>query len=252
MAALLGMSWCYFVWDNVSPWHFSDTMRCWTVMMKLCGAVCDSTFSRVLKNDTELLADPKLTPIGIEQAQLIKQGWATEAKFGLPQPHRRYCSPLTRALKTAETIFTSLYESYPNPILIKEVNGWIRNAPRLLTSVVKNCREMHGSHTCDKRNTRSYLVSEFPGFDIEPSFTEEDLLWTPTRETRQEVSARAKTMIEGVFRDCKPDTCTFCYQRIISILHKPYFSYFNYGPQWIHRWVSPCHWSWFVSSTNRR
>ena len=90
--------------------------------MTLCGVVCDQHLLKVLTELIFIPADPKLTPLGIEQAQFIRKGWATEAKFGLPQPHIRYCSPLTRALKTAETIFTSLYDSYANPILVKEVN----------------------------------------------------------------------------------------------------------------------------------
>ena len=67
------------------------------------------------------LADPKLTPLGIEQAQAIHDAWKTEAKYGLLPPHKGFTSPLTRALHTASIISNNVFETYPNTIHVMEV-----------------------------------------------------------------------------------------------------------------------------------
>lgn len=67
-------------------------------------------------------------------------------------------------------------------------------------SVLKNCREEYGEHTCDKRRSRSYIASKFPQFAIEGSFPEEDELWRPDeRETPAHVAQRAKEVLDCVF-----------------------------------------------------
>lgn len=66
-------------------------------------------------------ADPELTPVGVDQARDIHERWETEASFGFPAPHVRYCSPMIRALHTAEVIFDGTYESYPSRVTVKEV-----------------------------------------------------------------------------------------------------------------------------------
>jgi len=59
------------------------------------------------------LADPQLTPLGIEQAQAIHDAWKTEAEYGLFPPHKGFTSPLTRALHTASIISSDVFETYP-------------------------------------------------------------------------------------------------------------------------------------------
>ena len=72
----------------------------------------------------------------------------------------------------------------------------------------QNCREANGVHTCDKRNTASYIASRFPGFEIEVNMTEDDQLWNQTvRETPTEVAARAKTILDDIFENCNGSTC---------------------------------------------
>jgi len=68
-----------------------------------------------------MLADPKLTPLGIEQAQAIHDVWKTEAKYGIFPPHKGLTSPLTRALHTAFIISNDVFETYPNTIYVMEV-----------------------------------------------------------------------------------------------------------------------------------
>ncbi|KAF9523125.1 phosphoglycerate mutase-like protein [Crepidotus variabilis] len=149
-------------------------------------AAWDDYWSK-LNGDGEIVwgPDPKLTPLGIEQARTIHEGWVTEAKFGLPAPLNRYSSPLTRAMLTALIIFNGTYEKYPSRILVKE-----------------NIREVMGVHTCDKRNTHSYIADAFPSFEIDSCLTEEDELWDPNvRESDTAVAARAKTILDYVFEN---------------------------------------------------
>jgi len=48
------------------------------------------------------VADPLLTPLGIEQAQTAHAAWLTMRP---PSPQAFYCSPHRRALKTCEITF---------------------------------------------------------------------------------------------------------------------------------------------------
>jgi broad specificity phosphatase PhoE len=72
--------------------------------------------------NSSLPADPDLTSIGIEQAHAIRENWVLEATFGIPPPHIRLCSPLTRALQTASITFDGTFDKLPTPVLIKEVS----------------------------------------------------------------------------------------------------------------------------------
>lgn len=67
-------------------------------------------------------ADPLLTPLGKEQAEAIRVEWSKEAGVGLPPPHRRYCSPLSRALDTCDIMFDRVYKEYPDSVLVVEVS----------------------------------------------------------------------------------------------------------------------------------
>ena len=68
-------------------------------------------------------------------------------------------------------------------------------------TVVENCREEHGEHTCDKRRTRSAIAAKYQDlFEFEPGFVEEDPLWLPDRrETKAEAQARARTVLDRLF-----------------------------------------------------
>ena len=64
-------------------------------------------------------SDPELTPLCVDQARAIREGWETEGSFGFTAPHVRYCSPLIRALHTADFIFDGTYLSR---VIVKEVS----------------------------------------------------------------------------------------------------------------------------------
>ncbi|KAF8961574.1 histidine phosphatase superfamily [Flammula alnicola] len=127
--------------------------------------------------------DPQLTPIGIEQAHTIQRAWMEEAATGLSPPHKRYCSPLSRALDTCDIMLNKVFSEHPHPMLILE-----------------NFREENGVHTCDKRRTRSYISGYKPHFTIEERFEEYDQLWHPTiREMKAEVAQRAGKVLDRIF-----------------------------------------------------
>lgn len=67
-------------------------------------------------------ADPLLTPLGIEQAKDIHAVWKKEALVGLPAPHKRYCSPLSRALDTCDMMLDQVFSTHAHPVLILEVS----------------------------------------------------------------------------------------------------------------------------------
>ncbi|KAJ3796596.1 histidine phosphatase superfamily [Lentinula aff. detonsa] len=138
-----------------------------------------------LNGDGELIwgPDPKLTSLGEEQARIVNQEWRNESKYGLSVPPSRYCSPLTRATKTCLLTFDGLPTSANHPVVI-----------------VENCREEYGEHTCDKRNTRTWVSTYFPEFVFEEDFTEGDELWTANeRETHLQVTIRAQSVLDMIF-----------------------------------------------------
>lgn len=61
---------------------------------------------------------------------------------------------------------------------------------------------MYGVHTCDKRRSRTYLQSEFPEFNIEEGFTEDDELYDPNvRELSSHVIERAHSVLDFIFEN---------------------------------------------------
>lgn len=159
-----------------------------------------------------LTADPLLTPLGRQQAADIQREMIIEAASGLPPPHKRYCSPFSRALDTCDISFAGVYKDHPHPVLVVEVSLFILGSDVLwkywLFRCFQNCREENGIHTCDNRNTRSYIASYKPHFSIEEGLTELDELWDPNlRETKEEVSLRARKIIDMVFEN---DTDSLC------------------------------------------
>ena len=58
-----------------------------------------------------------------------------------------------------------------------------------------------GVHTCDKRQTKTYIQDTFgSNFYIIPPFTEQDELWqADVRETDEETDARTKVALDCIF-----------------------------------------------------
>lgn len=57
-----------------------------------------------------------------------------------------------------------------------------------------------GQHTCDRRSKASEIKAEFPGYQFEAGFSEEDLLYDPkTRETNEERHQRLACLLNDIF-----------------------------------------------------
>ncbi|KII90523.1 hypothetical protein PLICRDRAFT_39086 [Plicaturopsis crispa FD-325 SS-3] len=137
--------------------------------------------------------DPQLTPLGVQQAEAARALWITERAAGAPLPDKMFCSPFQRALKTCAVTFGGVVE-----------HGKI-------VLVLENLRERSGVHTCDRRHPRSRIIASLPTlpisssqsqveFEIALDVTEEDTYWDPeTRETMDQVSARARSVLDRVF-----------------------------------------------------
>jgi hypothetical protein len=54
-------------------------------------------------------------------------------------------------------------------------------------------------NTYNKRRSLTHIYNEFPQFDVEPGFTEEDVLWTEQRETREHLHVRLKGALDQLF-----------------------------------------------------
>ncbi|KIY70467.1 phosphoglycerate mutase [Cylindrobasidium torrendii FP15055 ss-10] len=126
--------------------------------------------------------DPELTPLGENQAKAAHDTWAKEISH--IQPGIMLCSPMSRALHTCQLTFEGVLPSESFNV-----------------TIVEKCREEYGEHTCDKRKTKSEIATLFPAptFSFESGFAEEDLLWTPERETVAHAVARAGDVLDRVF-----------------------------------------------------
>ena len=125
-------------------------------------------------------------PFTIYRSTDNHQVWANAIKTTkTPLPESYYSSPLTRCLQTANITFSSL----PLP-----------NGRHFIPTVKEFFREGISGHTCDRRGTKSYIQSSFPGYVIEEGFTETDELWKPLlAEVREDQDIRSKKVLDDVF-----------------------------------------------------
>jgi hypothetical protein len=55
-------------------------------------------------------------------------------------------------------------------------------------------------HTCNRRSTRSWIAANYPDFEFEAGFTEEDELWTGvTTEVSAAQDFRSKALLDDIF-----------------------------------------------------
>lgn len=136
--------------------------------------------------------DPFLTERGEAQAKLMNDAFSKEIALGLPLPTRLFSSPFTRSAQTLVITW--------NGILVSE-NPDFEN--RLLPLVKEDLRETIGSHTCDKRSTKSIFMNRFPnwGFKHEKNFTEDDTLYLDNwREPISDQGIRADRFLQDLFQ----------------------------------------------------
>ncbi|THH21431.1 hypothetical protein EUX98_g8388 [Antrodiella citrinella] len=150
-----------------------------------------------LNGDEELTwgPDPLLTPLGQSQALEARDAWLAELSCDIPLPETFYSSPLKRALDTWSLTFAGFGN---DEVLPKEQRK---------VTVLEDCREEYGIHTCDLRSSLSALRTLYtsPMFTFELGFAEEDPLWRKDeRESKIHVVERAKAVLDVIFGE--PDT----------------------------------------------
>ncbi|MCJ1231458.1 hypothetical protein MMC12_008135 [Toensbergia leucococca] len=143
-------------------------------------------------NGTVNWVDAHLTELGKDQAQVANQFWSKMiADQKIPVPQKYYTSPLDRCLSTARLTFS----------------GLMLPTNQAFTPTVKELlRETNGVHTCDRRSPKSYIQNEYPTYEIEVGFTEEDELWLPDkRESNSALDARMKLLLDDILTDENSD-----------------------------------------------
>ena len=130
--------------------------------------------------------DPQITTRGKVQTErnaafMAKQ--LTEHKMPAPQVY--YVSPLARTLTTARNTFESL--NLP--------------AGRRFHPIVKeDLRETHGVRMCDKRSSKTWISDNFPNFEIEQGFPDDDWRWDSNfREPIEGHTARTRRLLDWMF-----------------------------------------------------
>lgn len=143
-------------------------------------------YSELEGNATVTWADAHLSPLGIDQALAVNAFWKSEISVQkIPTPESYYTSPLTRCLQTANYTFSGLD---------------LPKKHRFIPVVKELLREDISGHTCDRRNTSTYIRENFPSYKIENGFAESDPLWEALHgETQVDQNYRSKILLDEIF-----------------------------------------------------
>ena len=143
-------------------------------------------YSELDGNSTTTWADAHLSPLGVTQALAVNTFWKSEiANQKIPTPQSFYTSPLTRCLQTANYTFSGLDLPAKRPFI---------------PTVKELFRESISGHTCDRRNTSSYIHDLFPFYKFEKNFAETDPLWEALHgETQTDQNYRSKIVLDELF-----------------------------------------------------
>ncbi|KAI5922683.1 histidine phosphatase superfamily [Camillea tinctor] len=142
-----------------------------------------------LETDGKLVwFDSFLTEEGENQARKLNTFWEESIRdFKMPPPQKYYTSPLARCLKTTKLAYSGLQVPSDRPFkpIVKE-----------------NLRERFGVHTCDRRRPRSWIAHEYPEYEIERGFVENDEYWkAEVRESDEEINSRMTALLNDIFSD---------------------------------------------------
>ncbi|PSK40994.1 hypothetical protein C7M61_000661 [Candidozyma pseudohaemuli] len=139
-----------------------------------------------LNTDGELEYGPDamLSAKGIEQARQNHEVWEKEIKeHGAPLPDKFYVSPLQRSMWTLQYTWENLRSADQKALIVEKL------------------RERYGSHTCNKRNTKSIIEKRFLGYgyEFEDGFLEEDVLHTDEQESHHHHCVRTNDFCQELF-----------------------------------------------------
>ncbi|GAP89507.1 putative phosphoglycerate mutase [Rosellinia necatrix] len=132
--------------------------------------------------------DASLTERGKQQAQALNRFWRESIRNPkIPLPQAYYTSPHARCLETTKIVYSGLDGSvgFSSAPIVKE-----------------GLRERSGYRSCNQRQTKSWIASHYPLYEVEGSFAEQDELWRPDeREPTTNVERRAKAVLDEIFKD---------------------------------------------------
>lgn len=142
------------------------------------------------------LYDARLTQKGIRQAKKLREMLSRRASGGRPFTAFELVvvSPLTRALETAQQVFSESPGTYGEVMI---------PPPHIFVS--EDCRERYGRYVCDGRRSVSELFEEFPTYDFSEIPTDIDELHGDERESSVEVGERALRLLGWLSR--RPERC---------------------------------------------
>lgn len=142
--------------------------------------------------------DPRLSPLGIKQAEAVHKRILKELDSGMPVPDKLFTSPFTRSATTMLLTWKGITLCDNNEEL----------PDRKYPIVKENLRETIGVHLCDKRGTKSDFIRNFGhwGFKIEKGFPEQDIFYKDDwREPLSDQSLRADLFLQDLFENYGDD-----------------------------------------------
>ena len=160
------------------------------------------------------LWDARLTPVGIQQAETLKQHLANRPSGGrsFTAFDLVVVSPLTRTLETARHVFGRGRQpgspAFLDPGIApagtdEATRGERVPAPRIL--VREECRERWGEYVCDGRRKISEIMPEFQDFDFSEIAHDEDVFYTDARESDEHCCERGIAFLEWLNK--RPEKC---------------------------------------------
>jgi len=161
------------------------------------------------------LWDARLTDVGVQQAQKLKQHLASRPSGGrsFTAFDLVVVSPLTRTCETAFHIFgpgrqpgkPGFLSTLDAPDGSEEkLRGEKVPAPRIL--VREECRERWGQYVCDGRRPVSKIMSEFPSFDWSEVPYDDDHFYTEdARESDEHCCERGIAFLQWLNK--RPEKC---------------------------------------------
>lgn len=130
--------------------------------------------------------DPKLTPLGEDQAKENHELWKKEILLGAPIPSKFYVSPMQRSMNTSYITWKGIR---PDDIVCK---------------VKESLRETVGINLCDKRSPKSTIDERFSKFGFDAGeISEDDQMYGIVNESLSDHSVRVNGFLQGLFEeDC--------------------------------------------------
>ncbi|KAF4338115.1 phosphomutase PMU1 [Fusarium beomiforme] len=172
-------------------------------------------WSKLPGDENRTWVDAELVDKGVEQAKALGRIYAEGIKnAGFPVPDTIYTSPLARGLKTTNLIFGDVMTA---------------QGRKFKPIVKEGLRERLTDHTCDKRSTREWIQASYPDYELEPDFSEEDVLWHADRsESNEGHVARTHEVLEDIWREDSGScvaltTHSFTISTILEVIGAPEF-----------------------------